>query len=104
MNKARRKELGELFNRVRVLLTEVENLPGADDMHAACEDIKSAEESYRDNMPENMANGEKGERATECCDNLDTASTALEEIATAITTLKDDLQEALDAIDDARAE
>lgn len=102
MNKSRRKELSELFDRLAVLQTQVENLSDADDIKAGLDDCREAEEEYKDNMPESMQNGEKGEAATEACDNLQTACDKVDEIATAITTLKDDIQEALDAIDNAK--
>lgn len=102
MNKQRRKDLDALYGRLQVLQTAVENIPDADDIKAGLDDAKDAEEEYRDNMPEAFQNGEKGEAASECVDQLTTACDKVEEIAEAITKMKDDLTEALEAIDNAK--
>jgi uncharacterized coiled-coil DUF342 family protein len=103
MNKARRKAIEELYERVQVLLAQTENLPDADDMKNEVETLRDEEQEYLDNMPEAMQNGDKGSAASEAVSQLETATDKLGEVADAITTLRDNLQEALDALDNAKA-
>jgi len=103
MNKARRKAIDELYNRLATLQTELENLSNADDMKDTAETIRDEEQEYFDNMPDSLQQGEKGQQASEAADNLTTAFDKLSEVADAITTLRDDVNEALEALDNAKA-
>jgi DNA repair exonuclease SbcCD ATPase subunit len=104
MNKERRAKLDELYNRLAVLQTEVENLTDADSIKDELETLKDEEQGALDNSPESIQNGDKGAAMAEAVSNMETAHDKLEEIATAITTLKDDITEALEAIDNAKAD
>lgn len=66
MNKQRRKTLNELYDK----LAELRDL---------LEEVKCEEDDYRDNIPENLQNSERYEKAEEACDNLDYALSSLEE-------------------------
>ena len=62
MNKARRKNL-------QAIIDQLEALKGS------LEDLRAEEEEYRDNIPENMQESERYEKADEACDSrLDLAS------------------------------
>lgn len=66
MNKARRKTINEIYDR----LAELRDL---------IEEVKYEEEEYRDNMPENLQCSERYEIADTACDNLDSAISSIEE-------------------------
>ena len=66
MNNTRRKEPG----RLAAQLEEVKD---------ALENLKGEEEEYLENMPESIQGSERGERAGEAIDNMDTALGALDE-------------------------
>ena len=79
MNKVRRRgiraNITKLYELVQTIketgLSEIE-----DKLADIIEDLEyflSEEECYRDNMPENLQNGFKYERAEEACDNLQDA-------------------------------
>lgn len=57
MNNQRRKEIGKLIE-------DVENA------QSVFEDIRSEEEEYFENMPENLQDGERGQASQEAIDNL----------------------------------
>ena len=65
MNKARRKALEEIADRLSVLMAELDSL-------------KDEEEEYRDNMPENLQDGERYEKADSACSSLGDAIADLE--------------------------
>ena len=67
MNKQRRAELEKIKDL-------------ASDMHYRLVVVKNEEEEYRDNMPENLQNSEKYERADEIVSELEEALDQLEEI------------------------
>ena len=48
------------------------------------EDTQAEEEEYRDNIPENMQESERYEKADEACDNLSEAVDNLEEVISSI--------------------
>lgn len=73
MNNARRKQIQELVDR----LAEV---------HSDLEGILSDEESYRDNIPENLQSSERYEQSEAACSNLEDAVSTLEDV---ISTLAD---------------
>ena len=66
MNKARRKELEELYDIIYEAKDRLEML-------------HDEEEEYRDNIPENLQGSERYERAEEAVDALDSAMSSLEE-------------------------
>lgn len=58
MNKIRRKNL-------QAIIDQLEELKGS------LEDLQAEEEEYRDNIPENMQESERYEKADEAVDNLE---------------------------------
>ena len=60
MNKIRRKNLQSIID-------QLEELKGS------LEDLQAEEEEYRDNIPENMQESERYEKADEACGNLSEA-------------------------------
>lgn len=72
MNKQRRIELTRILERIEKAKGELESI--RDDLDS----LKSEEEEYRDNMPESVQNGEKGERANAACDAMQEAYDALD--------------------------
>ena len=70
MNKVRRKNL-------QAIIDQLEELKGS------LEDLQ-AEEEYRDNIPENMQESKRYEKADEACDNLSSAVDSLEEAISSI--------------------
>lgn len=71
MNKIRRKNL-------QIIIDQLEELKGS------LEGILAEEEEYRDNIPENMQESERYEKADEACDNLSDAVDNLEEAISSI--------------------
>jgi prefoldin subunit 5 len=74
MNKARRKQIEAVKARIGQLLQLAENI--REDVEA----IRDAEQDFRDNMPESIADGEKGERADAAIEALDEVIDNLEGI------------------------
>jgi len=64
MNKNRRKQIEAIRARLGTLVTEAECIK------ANLKDIRDAEQDYRDNMPEALGDGEKGEKADAAIDAL----------------------------------
>jgi len=71
MNKIRRKSL-------QAIIDQLEELKGS------LEDLLAEEEEYRDNIPENMQESERYEKADEACGNLSDAVDDLEETISSI--------------------
>lgn len=67
MNKDRRKRIEAAKERIGALVA------GAEELMADLEAIRDEEQEYRDNMPESLSAGEKGEKA-------DAAIEALEQV------------------------
>lgn len=67
MNNARRKQLELVQVKISFLIEKVEEIRGE------LESIRDDEQEYRDNMPDSLADGDKGQRADE-------AIAALEEL------------------------
>lgn len=67
MNKMRRKQIESIKARIGALVVDAEELK------AEVEAVRDEEQEYRDNLPESMAEGDKGEKA-------DTAIEALEQV------------------------
>jgi len=76
MNKARRKELQEVIEKINEAKELLEN-------------IMCDEEEYRDNMPENLQSSEKYEKADEACYSMQEAIDQLEEAITNIETAQE---------------
>lgn len=79
MNKLRRKGIRTNITKLHELIQIIKEM-GLSDIEDKLADIiedleyfLSEEECYRDNMPENLQNGFKYERAEEACDNLQDA-------------------------------
>ena len=71
VNKERRKELEKVLGWIA-------------DAKDAIVTARDDEQSTLDNMPENMQNGEKGQKMSEAIDNLDTATSSLEDVENSI--------------------
>jgi flagellar biosynthesis chaperone FliJ len=67
VNKQRRNAIDKLTTTIADLMTKME------DARDELETLKDEEQEYYDNMPESLQGGEKGERAVEVCDLLDSA-------------------------------
>ncbi|OHV78551.1 hypothetical protein [Rhizobium sp. LCM 4573] len=65
MNKARRKQIEIVKERIAALLAE------AEEIRAEVESIRDDEQEYRDAMPDSLADGEKGEKADCAIEALD---------------------------------
>lgn len=81
MNKTRRKELYSVANKLLALKRTNE-----DDIETELESAKNdldmilyEEESYMDNMPENMQSGYKYQKAEDACANIENAIDALDD-------------------------
>ena len=87
MNKQRRKAVAEVQDLIRqahaILISAGEKV----------EIIKDEEESY-DNMPEGIQAGERGEKAQEAINNLDSTKDLLETIDSEIDDLLEQLESA----------
>ncbi len=75
MNKARRKELLRLKERIEELQSEVYDI--ITDLQCESQD----EQDYMDNMPENLQGSELYEKAEQALENMDEAVETLEGIA-----------------------
>ena len=60
------------------------DLPGIRGERTGHEYLQAEEEEYRDNIPENMQESERYEKADEACDNLSSAVDSLEEAISSI--------------------
>lgn len=67
MNNQRRKELDKIYE-------------GFEEMKYKLESILEDEETYRDNIPENLQGSERYETADEACDALSSAVDSVDEI------------------------
>ncbi len=65
MNNTRRKQIESVKARIAAIQAE------ADSIRADVETIRDDEQEYRDNMPESLADGEKGEKADMAISELD---------------------------------
>lgn len=76
MNKIRRKNLQSIIDQLEGLRDSIE-------------DLQSEEEAYRDNIPENMQDSERYEKADAACSNLSDAVDELEEVISSIEAAKE---------------
>ena len=93
MNKTRRQTIDKIKQRI------AEEIP-TDIISSILEDIeaiKDEEQESLDNMPENLQGSERYEASEAAVDSLDEAYSALEE-------LNDNIQNALDYLEDAKGE
>lgn len=74
MNKERRSEIAAAIKLVEAACT------AAQEARDEIERIKGDEEAYKENMPESMQDGEKGQRADDAISAMDEAYNALDEI------------------------
>lgn len=71
MNKARRKKLGEAFDRI-------------EDAKNILEEVKQEEQDAYDNLPENFQNGDRGEEMQNYIDMMDETEGYLEDAQSVI--------------------
>lgn len=93
MNKTRRQAIDKIKERIE------KELP-SDTINSILEDIEALrdeEQESLDNMPENLQGSERYETSEAAVDSLDEAYSALEE-------LNDNIQNALDYLEDAKGE
>lgn len=88
MNKARRKTISELRERLDALKT------AADELESEIETIRDEEQEYFDNMPESLQGGDKGQAAEEAVSHLDTALEAIQEVVSQAEAASDALDSA----------
>lgn len=107
MNKDRRKRLEKITDRLNEAkenaLPAIETLKAA--VEAAKEDaeaIRDEEQEASDNLPENMQEGEKGEKMRKAIDLIEIAISGLEEFAKKLDP-EDALTEAVDSLISASA-
>ena len=72
MNNERRKEIDRLMERVNSLLSDLSEI--RDSIESVCDE----EQGYLDNLPENMADGERAEKSQAAIDALDEALNSLD--------------------------
>lgn len=102
MNKQRRKALSSLEDDINQIKNKLEGMEEgkfdkellqdlvgkAADVQSQLETLRDEEQEYYDNMPEGLQAGEKGDKATEVIDYLESAITEVE-------TAHDSIEEAL---------
>jgi FtsZ-binding cell division protein ZapB len=93
------QKIKDLAHQATLLLAEVENLRDADSIKDEVSDIRDAERDVLDSMSEKVVDGEKGEAQANAVEKLDEAYGKLEDIATKIVEIKDDLQEAIELLE-----
>lgn len=76
MNKARRKQLDEIIERINSVKDDLES-------------IMNDEEEYRDNMPENLQGSEKYELADAACEAMQEAIYQLDEAVSNVETAQE---------------
>jgi hypothetical protein len=76
MNKARRKWLEDIYNRLEVLKDELEN-------------ISAEEQDAYDNLPEGIQDSERGDVMEENVSDIDDAASSIEEIMDTIQDIID---------------
>ena len=100
MNKLRRKELGQVINRLNTI-------QGRDDLYSlinTLDNIKYDEESYYDNIPENLQYSQRAEDSEMAIENLEEALDLLNEVydEEEFDVNNELIQQAIDKIEDAR--
>ena len=90
MNKQRRKAIEALrarFDRISYADMKQE----LDAIKDELDTLKSEEEEYRDNMPDNMRDGEKGEIAGNAIDAMDSIVNAIDAVVEALDGLDNEV-------------
>lgn len=100
MNKSRRKELGQVINGLNTIQDR-------DDLYSwisTLDNIKYDEESYYDNIPENLQYSQRAEDSETAIENLEEALDLLNEVYDEEEFDMDNelIQRAIDKIEDAR--
>lgn len=91
MNSNRRKSL-------RALSDKLAELRGAiDDAKSELESLRDEETDYRDNMPDSLREGDKGQAADTACDALDSAVDSLDTIISELESAESSISDAVDA-------
>lgn len=115
MNKSRRKELEEVGERIDAAIADLESFKEGDtestldgiyndiyNIKSTLEDIHSEEDDYRDNMPENMQQGERYETSESDSDAMGSAENSLDEAKEYLESIEydadaDDVNDAIDS-------
>ena len=100
MNKLRRKELGQVINGLNTIQDR-------DDLYSwinTLDNIKYDEESYYDNIPENLQYSQRAEDSEAAIENLEEALDLLNEVydEEEFDVNNELIQQAIDKIEDAR--
>lgn len=100
MNKLRRKELGQVINGLNTIQDR-------DDLYSlinTLDNIKYDEESYYDNIPENLQYSQRAEDSETAIENLEEALDLLNEVydEEEFDVNNELIQQAIDKIEDAR--
>ena len=74
MNKIRRKQINIIINKLNACVVELEN-------------IKDLEDESRDNMPENLQNGDAYYYSDECSDKLIEAIDSINDVISELDTI-----------------
>lgn len=112
MNKTEKQQIQDYVKTIEVCIKALDSIiPAFDECmntlskmdEVDIETMKTEQESIYEDMSENAQQSEKGEKLQEALDNLDVANTNLEEFSSSLDpqvldTLKDKLQDALDAL------
>jgi uncharacterized coiled-coil DUF342 family protein len=101
MNAARRKQIEAVKATIKTLEEQRDALNTAiDAAREEVERIRDDEQEYRDNMPESLANGEKGDKADSAITSLEEAIQRLEDIGAEVVDL--DFSDVNDSLDTAK--
>lgn len=110
MNKQRRKELWAIQQRLFNIIDVDHETCNIEDVHSELADIKgdlmylyNEEESYMDNMPENLQSSSRYYAAEDACDNIDSAMDSINDAIDCddLDSLTDCIDSAISYIDDA---
>lgn len=99
MNKQRRKDITSALNLLSESREQMElAIAKAEEAKEMIENARDEEQEYKDNMPENMQDGEKGSMADSAIDNLENAASAAESYIDELNTANDELQTVIDRL------
>jgi DNA repair exonuclease SbcCD ATPase subunit len=111
MNEARRKEINEVKGKLETMRSEFQDAVAqlktdyetrVEEAKSEIENIRDAEQEYYDNMPESFQNGEKGEKAQEAVNELESALSELEgDLLSELESLDLNIDEAVSSLDNA---
>ena len=100
MNKQRRKDIAaalELLSKARGMMEEAS--AAAAEAKDILETARDEEQEYKDNMPENMQDGDKGQMADSAIDNLEQAASSAESFIDALDESVSSIQEVIDKLE-----